>query len=133
MSSQQQPQLTCISCRAGFRDLEAQRSHYKGDWHRYNLKRKVANFEPVSAEEFQSRVLLARQADQPQNTARHCKPCSKTFNTNNSYENHIHSKKHKLAELDFSPPSPSEGRDQEVKKLESDDDVTYIVLYIIQF
>ena len=35
------PLYTCITCRVGFRTAELQRNHYKSDWHRYNLKRKV--------------------------------------------------------------------------------------------
>jgi len=31
------------------------RNHFKGDWHRYNLKRKVANLPCVTADEFQTR------------------------------------------------------------------------------
>ena len=53
---------TCISCRVAFADGEIQRAHYKTDWHRYNLKRKVADMPPVTAENFQERVLAQRTA-----------------------------------------------------------------------
>ncbi len=33
--------FTCISCHVAFREAAVQREHYKSDWHRYNLKRKV--------------------------------------------------------------------------------------------
>ena len=52
--------FTCISCRVAFAEPELQRAHYKTDWHRYNLKRKVAELPPVTAENFQSRVLAQR-------------------------------------------------------------------------
>lgn len=118
-------QFTCISCRAGFRDAESQRTHYKSDWHRYNLKRKVANFEPVSVEEFSSRVLAAREANVPKSTTQYCKPCSKSFNTKNSYENHINSKKHKIAEESY-VEKPEKTEDEEIKA-ESDDDVMIVM------
>merc|ERR1712226_1268130 len=51
---------TCISCRVAFADADLQRGHYKTDWHRYNLKRKVAELPPVTAENFQERVLAQR-------------------------------------------------------------------------
>lgn len=48
---------TCITCRVAFVRAEMQRDHYKSDWHRYNLKRKVAELPAVSAEVFQQKVL----------------------------------------------------------------------------
>jgi len=35
------PTVTCNACNAGFDDEEQQRLHYRSEWHRYNLKRKV--------------------------------------------------------------------------------------------
>ena len=52
--------FTCITCRVSFSDAEMQRSHYKTDWHRYNLKRKVAQMPPVTAEVFFERVMSQR-------------------------------------------------------------------------
>ena len=49
--------FTCITCRVAFADADLQRAHYKADWHRYNLKRKVADMPPVTADNFQARVL----------------------------------------------------------------------------
>jgi len=51
------PIFTCLACHVAFENAENQRIHYKSDWHRYNLKRKVADLEPLSAKEFHSRVL----------------------------------------------------------------------------
>lgn len=88
---------TCITCRVAFRDLEIQRQHYKSDWHRYNLKRKVADLPPVTTEEFQKRVIAQRgkEAEIRQEKSYNCKGCRKCFNTKNQYDNHILSKKHK--------------------------------------
>ncbi|KAK0094241.1 hypothetical protein PV326_011451 [Microctonus aethiopoides] len=89
--------FTCITCRVAFRDLEIQREHYKTDWHRYNLKRKVVELPVVSAEEFQKRVLQQRNENDTVKIgqATNCKVCKKNFNTQNQYENHLMSKKHK--------------------------------------
>ncbi|XP_067857989.1 cytoplasmic 60S subunit biogenesis factor ZNF622 [Heptranchias perlo] len=91
---------TCITCRVAFADAEIQRSHYKTDWHRYNLKRKVADMPPVTAENFQERVLAQRAAVEEQNkgTATDCTSCGKKFATFNAYDNHLKSKKHQDAE-----------------------------------
>ena len=49
--------LTCMSC-GGFQAgaFEELREHYKTEWHRHNLKRKVAELAPLNLEEFQERV-----------------------------------------------------------------------------
>ncbi|XP_068018079.1 cytoplasmic 60S subunit biogenesis factor ZNF622 [Melanerpes formicivorus] len=87
---------TCITCHVAFKDADIQRAHYKTDWHRYNLKRKVADMPPVTAENFQERVLAQRAVAEEQNkiTATYCTVCSKRFSTFNAYENHLKSKKH---------------------------------------
>ncbi|KAL8182736.1 UNVERIFIED_CONTAM: hypothetical protein K2H54_062785, partial [Gekko kuhli] len=87
---------TCITCRVAFKDADVQRAHYKTDWHRYNLKRKVAEMPPVTAENFQERVLAQRAGleEQGKATATYCAACSKRFSNFNAYENHLKSKKH---------------------------------------
>lgn len=49
-------QFTCLACQIAFETADEQRSHYRSDWHRYNLKRKVAGVAPVSESEFLERV-----------------------------------------------------------------------------
>ncbi|KAM6453911.1 cytoplasmic 60S subunit biogenesis factor ZNF622 [Liasis olivaceus] len=87
---------TCITCRVTIKDAEVQRAHYKSDWHRYNLKRKVAEMAPVTAENFQERVLAQRAGLEEQNkaTATYCVACSKRFSNFNAYANHLKSRKH---------------------------------------
>lgn len=93
---------TCISCRVAFADGDVQRAHYKTDWHRYNLKRKVADMPPVTAENFQERVLAQRATAQQQLTdaslTESCSVCSKKFSSANAYQNHLQSHKHQQAE-----------------------------------
>lgn len=87
---------TCITCRVAFRDAEMQRAHYKTDWHRYNLRRKVADMAPVTAEGFQERVRAQRAVaeEESKGTATYCTVCSKKFATFNAYENHLRSRRH---------------------------------------
>lgn len=93
---------TCISCRVAFSDGEVQRAHYKTDWHRYNLKRKVADMPPVTAENFQERVLAQRAAAEQRlndtSVAEGCATCNKKFSSANAYQNHLQSHKHQQAE-----------------------------------
>ena len=90
-------QFTCISCHVKFADGDVQRFHYKSDWHRYNLKRKVAELPPVTSEEFQKRVLLRRSENEfeSRDTSVYCKTCGKSFGTQNAFDNHLNSKRHR--------------------------------------
>lgn len=47
---------TCTSCHIKFPTSEDQRIHMKGEWHRYNLKRRVAQLPPISEETFKTKV-----------------------------------------------------------------------------
>lgn len=96
---------TCLSCQVVFADAQLQRFHYKCDWHRYNLKRKIADLPPVTAEEFQQRVFAQRSAAQEEAScgSTHCGACGKQFGTQKAYENHIKSKKHQEALLKPKP------------------------------
>ena len=96
------PSYTCITCRVSFTDPELQRGHYKTDWHRYNLKRKVAELPPVTAENFKQRVLTQRAVAEEQTKHEVCQVCKKHFSSENSYTSHLRSRKHKdkLAQTD---------------------------------
>ncbi|KAG8229905.1 hypothetical protein J437_LFUL009769 [Ladona fulva] len=122
-------QYTCLTCRVAFKDAEIQRAHYKTDWHRYNLKRKVAEFPPITAVEFQRRVLIQREKDEAevQDSSKYCNYCKKSFSCDKSYENHLNSKKHQesyIAALESgqpnqessAPPSSSKFNKKESKK-----------------
>ena len=75
----------------------------RSDWHRYNLKRKVAELPPVSSEDYNEKVL----ATQAINTAaaaqaafaKVCTICQKTYYSENAYQNHLSSRTHKLKEV----------------------------------
>lgn len=93
--------FTCQSCSVAFYTPDLQRTHYRSDWHRYNLKRRVANLTSVSATTFAEKVLaqksLAATTAEKANFAERCEPCSKIYYSENAYTNHIGSKKHKDA------------------------------------
>lgn len=48
--------FTCNSCQIQFSSSEDQRNHMKGEWHRYNLKRRVAQLPPISEDMFDTKV-----------------------------------------------------------------------------
>ncbi|TCD62607.1 hypothetical protein EIP91_006653 [Steccherinum ochraceum] len=49
--------FTCLSCSIAFLSADDQRTHYRSDHHRYNMKRRVAGLTPVSVELFTQKVL----------------------------------------------------------------------------
>ncbi|PTB38585.1 uncharacterized protein TrAFT101_006599 [Trichoderma asperellum] len=97
---------TCNSCQVAYRNIDLQKTHMKSDWHRYNLKRRVASLPPITAEVFTEKVLQARaetsaEADKAL-FERACEPCGKTYYSENAYRNHLLSQKHKQNEAN--PP-----------------------------
>ena len=67
---------------------------------RYNLKRRVASLPPLSSEVFAEKVLNAQASSSA--VAAHasfeksCPACSKTYYSENAFQNHLGSQKHKL-------------------------------------
>ncbi|KAG7377126.1 hypothetical protein PHYBOEH_001120 [Phytophthora boehmeriae] len=107
--------LTCTACRLEFATPAEQKDHFRMDWHRYNLKRKVVELPPVTEEQFELRMRKVREEKEAQaandpkqkqrtrkeevkkagvKTVLKCVACNKTFTTANAHENHLASKKH---------------------------------------
>ncbi|CAF0971641.1 unnamed protein product [Didymodactylos carnosus] len=90
--------FTCITCHVAFADGDTQRAHYKTDWHRYNLKRKVADLGPITAEDFQEKVIAIQKLENtdqsPEETSLFCSQCGKQFTSENGLLNHLKSRKH---------------------------------------
>lgn len=78
----------------------------RSDWHRYNLKRKVADLPPVSADDYNQKVLNAQAtttaAKEQASFAKSCSICQKTYYSENAFQNHISSKTHKMKALSAS-------------------------------
>ena len=69
------------------------------DWHRYNLKRRVASLPPISSEIFTEKVLHA-QANSSAVAAKAsfektCPACQKLYYSQNAYDNHLKSQRHR--------------------------------------
>jgi len=48
--------FTCVSCKLLFPSHSDQVEHYKGEFHRFNLKRKVAELPPVTLEVYEKKM-----------------------------------------------------------------------------
>eukprot|EP00953_Heterococcus_sp_UTEX-ZZ885_P008319 4998-Heterococcus_DN1.PRE.1 len=89
--------FTCTACASTFDSSEEQRAHYKLDWHRYNLKRKVSGLTPVTREDFERRLAAVAGASAPKAEYKmQCKDCRKTFSSEKLFLQHLESKKHQL-------------------------------------
>ncbi|KAI9021154.1 C2H2 type zinc-finger-domain-containing protein [Hyaloraphidium curvatum] len=90
---------TCIACQATFSTADEQRGHYRTDWHRYNLKRRVAGAAPVGEEEFRDRVDAQQQRTRAEAGKaafqKECAACGKTYFSENAYNSHLLSKRHR--------------------------------------
>lgn len=72
----------------------------------YNMKRRIASLPPVSLETFNEKVLAAKatssEAAAKASFEKTCHACQKTFFSENSFQNHIKSSKHKQREARLS-------------------------------
>ncbi|XVF19364.1 hypothetical protein REPUB_Repub11eG0104500 [Reevesia pubescens] len=91
------PGLTCNACNKEFFDDAEQKLYYKSDWHRYNLKRKVAGVPGVT-----EALYLARQSALAQEKDKHnetpmlysCGLCDKSYQSSKAYAQHLKSRTH---------------------------------------
>ncbi|KAF8070261.1 C2H2 type zinc-finger-domain-containing protein [Lyophyllum atratum] len=136
-SQSEQVLFTCLSCSIAFLSAEEQRVHYRSDYHRYNMKRRVASLPPVSATVFDSKVLERRAETAVMASAKDstCAICNKVYTTEGAYRSHVNSKKHKDNEMKATtltkPPTvdtPSSAADDTVPShLESSESATSTV------
>ncbi|KAJ5221131.1 Cytoplasmic 60S subunit biogenesis factor REI1 [Penicillium citrinum] len=101
-SNAQSAAYTCNTCLVAFHRSDAQRDHMRKDWHLYNMKRRIAALPPVALETFNEKVLAAKatstEAAAKASFEKTCDACQKTFFSENSYQNHVKSSKHKQRE-----------------------------------
>ena len=75
----------------------------RSDWHRYNLKRRLAELPAVSSEDYNEKVLAAQASNNEAAAqaafAKSCATCQKTYYSENAYQNHLASKAHRLRVL----------------------------------
>ncbi|KAJ4890683.1 Zinc finger protein 622 [Raphanus sativus] len=89
--------LTCNSCNKEFEDDAEQKLHYKSEWHRYNLKRKIAGVPGVTEALFEARqAALAQEMIKSSETPLlyTCGVCDKAYRSSKAHEQHLKSKSH---------------------------------------
>ncbi|KAF9767241.1 hypothetical protein IL306_000223 [Fusarium sp. DS 682] len=107
---------TCNTCQVAYRNIDLQKGHMKSDWHRYNLKRRVASLPPISSDVFTEKVLQARAVSSAEADKayfeRVCGICEKTYYSENAFQNHLSSQKHKAKEASSGQSVPGRADDE---------------------
>ncbi|KAL8063682.1 hypothetical protein ABFX02_01G042700 [Erythranthe guttata] len=91
------PGLTCNACNTEFLDDVDQKLHYKSEWHRYNLKRKVAGVPGVTETLFiarQSAIAEERGNLNVTPMMYSCGFCGKGYRSSKAHAQHLQSKSH---------------------------------------
>lgn len=52
----QNKEYLCSTCTQAFNDNDSYKVHYKSDYHRYNIKRKMVKLPPVTQEQFSTKL-----------------------------------------------------------------------------
>ncbi|KAK1289175.1 hypothetical protein QJS10_CPB18g00184 [Acorus calamus] len=91
------PVLTCNACNKEFEDDSQQKLHYRSEWHRYNLKRKIAGVPGVTEALFQARQsALAEGKNKETPMLYSCALCGKEYRSSKAHEQHLKSRTHLL-------------------------------------
>ncbi|CAN6448159.1 unnamed protein product [Victoria cruziana] len=92
------PVYTCNACNSEFQTDEQQKLHYKSEWHRYNLKRKVAGVPGVTEALFKARLAaLAEEQKKKLDESRMqytCTLCNKEYRSAKAHAQHLNSRSH---------------------------------------
>ncbi|KAF8086071.1 hypothetical protein N665_0635s0002 [Sinapis alba] len=91
--------LACNSCNKEFDDDAEQKLHYKSEWHRYNLKRKIAGVPGVTEALFEARQTALAQERIKSSEAPMlytCGVCNKSYRSSKGHEQHLKSRSHVL-------------------------------------
>jgi hypothetical protein len=99
--------MQCVTCNTTFASADEHRSHYADEWHKYNLKRKMAALPPVARAAFETRraeALARQQREEAEAAAKaaelvlDCAACGKHFSSAAQADNHFRSRKHQERE-----------------------------------
>ncbi|EGR29024.1 zinc c2h2 type family protein, putative [Ichthyophthirius multifiliis] len=92
----------CTQCLISFQNDKEYKTHYKSEFHQYNIKRRLLDLIPATLEQFdQKKKQIHEQTIQKTNDKNKqkedlfCNSCRKSFSNENSYKAHLQSNKHK--------------------------------------
>ncbi|EKE40333.1 hypothetical protein ENUP19_0037G0012 [Entamoeba nuttalli] len=95
MSSPLQQKFICSTCCIQFSSSEERATHFKSDYHVFNMKRKAVLMEPVSLQKYKE-IMAKDISFKTEECSYYCSLCKKRYNTENQMKEHELSKKHKI-------------------------------------
>ncbi|KAK9831427.1 hypothetical protein WJX81_003930 [Elliptochloris bilobata] len=106
-AEQEQAGLYCSTSGTFFLDKDSLAAHYKSDFHRYNLKRKIAGLPPVTREWFDARKEQLTATARTTATKVWVDPLTRRrFGSENTYLAHVNSNKYKELVRRSGRPAP---------------------------
>lgn len=87
--------LLCSTCQVTTADQESYKAHFKSEFHRYNIKRKLIDLPPLDETLYHQRQVVKEESGQLILKQYYCEPCNKKFQTQSTFENHLSSNKHR--------------------------------------
>ncbi|KAK1269652.1 hypothetical protein QJS04_geneDACA013896 [Acorus gramineus] len=104
--------LRCDACDVKFEDAKAKQEKVHSQWHRENLKRKMAGVRILTQEQFQTRQCITDQGKNKSRWTRkpfRCDLCGKKYITSNSLTQHFKSMTHLVQEYKEVHPPQNNG------------------------
>jgi len=90
--------IRCLSCRLNIYTIKEKDEHYKGSWHRYNVKRRAVGLPAMPKVDFDLKMKRLQEDSQESKmeVVFKCELCSKKFKSEGMMRQHLVTKKHKL-------------------------------------
>ncbi|EME32719.1 Zinc finger protein 622 [Galdieria sulphuraria] len=114
--------ITCTACHVRVESAETIKSHYSSDWHRVNLKRKLAGLGPISFVEFETRLESVKVEDEnnrKESNVIYCQACKKHFSSTKAFKQHEKSQRHLSQNVEEQPIKRSESHSESTKVVSS--------------
>lgn len=113
--------IFCGSCHICFSTDAEHKTHYKSDFHQFNLKRQMHQLAPISEAVFEKSLneIMERSKEQHRKNKleekKNCESCWKEFKSNQTYVEHLKSKKHS-DNLKINRPKPESKKVEQTTK-----------------
>ena len=91
----------CASCLASYSNETEYKLHYKSDFHKYNVLRKMVELPSISRHQFEKHQQGAQKILNPESDAgksHYCETCKKKFGSSATLNQHYLTKKHQMNE-----------------------------------
>jgi pre-60S factor REI1 len=89
--------LICNACQSPIASDAERATHYKSEWHRYNVKRRCAGLTSIPQSLFDSQLAALQSkkaAESAAKSSQRCAACKKSFQTASAFQAHLQTKKH---------------------------------------